>query len=149
MRWGLTLAMALLAGCSQEARTLGPTPPQTAPISDRDPRIGAYAGNFYLVSQGGRYFSWYGCHGCHTDDAPGVLNLADGRWRYGGGFAEVYGAIAARHGRLAYGQRVPAEQLWQLTAYVLDLPQHHPEKRRRLAIDTKAEPEGSTWTGRQ
>jgi hypothetical protein len=39
--------------------------------------------------------------------------------------------------------RVPVEQLWQITAYVRDLSSHYPEKRRRLSLDQKAEPQGS------
>ena len=143
------LGPAVLAGCSPEARMVGPSLPQTPPSSDQDPRISAYQDNFYQVSQGGRYFAWYGCSGCHTDQAAGVLNLADGQWRHGSGFAQVYGAVADRHGRLAFRARVPTEQLWQLTAYVRDLPRHAPEKRRRTQVDQQAEPIGPAWSGPQ
>lgn len=107
----------------------------------------AYQTNLYQVSQGGRNFAWYGCSGCHTDAAPGVLNLPDSQWRHGSGFAQVFGAIADRHGRLDFRSRVPTEQIWQLTAYVRDLPQHTPDKRRRLEADQKGEPVGPAWTG--
>ncbi|THD34598.1 MAG: hypothetical protein E7773_14540 [Sphingomonas sp.] len=145
----ILLVAACLGGCTNEARTLGPSLPQTRPVGDDDPRITAYQDNYNQVSQGGRYFSWYGCSGCHTENAKGAANLPDGRWRYGGGFAQVFGSIADRHGRLAYGSRVPIEQLWQLTAYVRDLPQHYPEKRRRVQKDAQAEPQGLTWSGPQ
>lgn len=149
---GLGIALisaACLCGCSKEARTLGPTLPQTRPAANDDPRITAYQDNFYQVAQGGRYFSWYGCSGCHAEGAAGELNLADKNWYRGGGFADVFRSIADRHGHLAFGTRVPVEQLWQLTAYTLDLSQHYPEKRRRVAIDQKAEPQGSSWSGPQ
>ncbi|VWX49432.1 Cytochrome c oxidase polypeptide III [Novosphingobium sp. 9U] len=123
--------------------------PQTAPLNDDDPRIGAYQANLYQISQGGRYFGWYGCSGCHTDDAPGARDLPDGQWRQGSGFAQVYAAIADRHGQLAFRQRIPVEQLWQLTAYVRDLPQHTQDKRRRQQADQKSEPVGPAWTGPQ
>lgn len=149
-RWIVPLcATAMLCGCAREAREVGPTPPQTPPIGNGDPRISAYQNNFYQVSQGGRYFSWYGCSGCHTEGNNKVLNLADSDWRHGFGFANVYGAIAARHGRFAYGKRIPVEQLWQITAYVRDLSSHYPEKRRRVTLDAKAEPVGGNWQGPQ
>ena len=139
----------MACACSREARQIGPTPPQTRPVGNNDPRIPAYQDNVYQVSQGGRYFAWYGCSGCHTENAKGVLNLADSDWRHGFGFVNVYDAIASRHGRLAYDRRVPVEQLWQITAYVRDLSSHYPEKRRRLSLDQQAEPVGNSWQGPQ
>lgn len=137
----------LLAGCQREARDIGPSLPQTAPNSAADPRKAYYQDNVYQVAQGGRYFSWYGCAACHDEDASGVRNLGDGRWRYGGSFDQVFASVAERHGSLNYAARVPPEQLWQMAAYVRDLPQHAPEKRRRLNIDQVGEPQGRTWSG--
>lgn len=128
---------------------MGPAMPQTPPVGDADPRVSRYQVNAYQVSQGARYFSWYGCVGCHSAKAQGVLDLADRRSRSGGGFAHVFAAIADRHGRLHYRANIPTEQLWQLTAYVRDLPEHTPEKRRRTAIDQKAEARGAQWSGPQ
>lgn len=145
----LMILAACLCACSPEARTVGPTVPQTPPAGDQDPRIAAYEGNLYQVSQGGRYFGWYGCTGCHTDAAPGVLNLPDSEWRHGSTFPQVYAAIADRHGALRFGERIPVEQLWQLAAFVRDLPKHTPEKRRRQQVDQQAEPVGPAWTGPQ
>lgn len=149
LRLLLLLAAAGLCACSREARPTGPTPQQTAPAGDDDPRISAFQDNAYQVAQGSRYFSWYGCAGCHAEGSRGVFALSDGRWRRGGGFAAVYRSIATRHGRLDYGKRIPIEQMWQLTAFVRDLPEHHPEKRLRLALDQQAEPVGAYWSGPQ
>ncbi len=82
MRGATILILALaslpaLAACSREARNLGPSLPQTAPTGNADPRIAAYQANLYQVAQGGRYFSWYGCSGCHDDGAPGAANLPE------------------------------------------------------------------------
>lgn len=142
------LAM-LLCGCSNEAREIGPTVPQTAPIGEQDPRIAYYQDNFGQVAQGGRYFLYYGCAGCHGDGAPGARALTDGRWKRGGGFAAVFTSIAHGHGDRAYATRIPVEPLWQLTAYVRDLQRHTPEKRRRQALDQQAEPQEATWSGPQ
>jgi cytochrome c oxidase cbb3-type subunit III len=141
------LAALLLAACGREARDIGPSLGETPPCGGSDPRIPYYQDNVYQVAQGGRYFGWYGCVACHGEGAVGVRDLGDGRWQHGGGFDQVYAAIARRHGALNYAARIPAEPLWQLTAYVRDLPQHTPEKRRRLAIDQVGEPHGRSWSG--
>jgi cytochrome c oxidase cbb3-type subunit 3 len=142
-------ALLAVSACSSEARQVMPTAPQTEPTGDNDARIGQYQDNLYQVSQGGRYFAWYGCAGCHAENSQGALNLTDSEWRHGFGFAQVYSAIAMRHGRLDYRRRVSVEQLWQITAYVRDLSSHTPEKRRRVALDQQAEPVGDNWQGPQ
>jgi len=143
------LLLLACASCSQEARNVGPTVPQTRPRNGADPRIALYQANVDQVSQGGRYFAWYGCQACHGEGATGVRNLADGHWRHGGGFVQVFTSIADRHGTLRYAVRVPPEQLWQLTAYARDLPLHTPEKLHRQAVDQQAEPVGNGWSGPQ
>jgi cytochrome c oxidase cbb3-type subunit III len=148
MRYAWLVGIAL-ASCSPEARNIGPGVPQTRPDGSADPRIPLYQGNLYQVAQGGRYFAWYGCQGCHGEGAPDVRNLSDGQWRHGDSFPQVFASIADRHRTLAYGTRVPAEQLWQLTAYVRDLPLHTAEKRHRIAVDQQGEPVGSVWSGPQ
>jgi cytochrome c oxidase cbb3-type subunit 3 len=137
------------AGCSKESRTLGPDLPVTPPNGPTDARTATYENNVYQVAQGGRYFTWYGCGGCHGSGARGAANLSDGRWANGGGVDRVYMFIAHGHpGELAaYGDRIPAEQLWQLTAYVRSLAALAPERRRRQDLDQVGEPQGRVWSG--
>jgi mono/diheme cytochrome c family protein len=141
--------VVLAAGCSKESRTLGPDLPQTPPNGASDPRAAKYQDNVYQVSQGGRYFAWYGCAACHGSGAKGRLDLGDKQWAHGGDLAQVYAFIAKGHpGTLAhYGDRIPTEQLWQLTAYVRSLPDLAPERRRRQDLDQVGEPQGRTWSG--
>jgi len=148
-RWGLVLIALSLAGCGKEARTLTADLPQTPPHGRDDPRIPKYQNNAYQIAQGGRYFGWYGCGDCHAAGASGVLDLGDGRWRHGSSFDQVYRVIAHGHpGELAhYGDRIPTEQLWQVTAYVRNLPQVPTDKRRRQDHDAQGEPTGGTWSG--
>lgn len=136
-------------GCSEESRTLGPDLPQTPPEGAGDPRADRYEGNVYQVSQGGRYFTWYGCAGCHGSDAQGRLNLGDAQGAHGDSVDQTYAFIARGHpGKLAtYGDRIPAEQIWQITAYVRSLPDLAPERRRRQDLDQIGEPQGRTWSG--
>jgi mono/diheme cytochrome c family protein len=144
----LVFALAL-AGCSAESRTVGPDLPQTDPKGADDPRGAKYERNVYQVAQGGRYFTWYGCGGCHGGDAKGALNLGDKAWVHGSDLDQVYRYIESGHpGALAhYGERIPTEQLWQITAYVRNLPQLTPERRRRQDVDQTGEPQGSHWPG--
>lgn len=138
-----------VAGCSAESRTVGADLPQTEPNSGRDPRAGKYEGNAYQIAQGGRYFTWYGCAGCHGSGATGARDLDDKVWAHGSDLRQVYRFIARGHpGALAnLGERIPSEQLWQITAYVRTLPQLTPEKRRRQDLDQVGEAQGNRWTG--
>ncbi len=137
-------ALLVLAACSNEKRVLDADQPVTDPVGAHDPRTAQFQDNAYQVAQGGRYFTWYGCGGCHGNGAQGVNNLADNQWRHGGSADRVYASIAA-HGRLGAG--IPAEQRWQLAAYVHQLPSLDPAYRRRQDNDQLGEPQGSNWSG--
>jgi mono/diheme cytochrome c family protein len=136
-----------LNACSKESRTLGPEQPRTPPNGLGDPRAAFFEGNAYQVSQGGRYFSWYGCGGCHGDDAQKPNNLAGDLEQHPRSFDNVYTLIAGHPGSIRYGDRIPVEQLWQITASVRSLPGTKPELRRRQDLDEAGEPQGSNWQG--
>lgn len=141
-RVGTILAAALaLAGCSREKRVIDVEQPLTDPVGMSDPRIAQFAANAFQISQGGRYFSWYGCGDCHGAGKPS--DLADFRKRPVP-FDETYRAIASHQG---YVGRIPTEQRWQLAAYVRQLPDLDPAYRKRQDIDQSGEPTGSTWKG--
>ncbi len=149
-RLGVELLLTLLLmACSSEKRTLGADLPQTAPTGPHDPRVPAYEQNAFQVSQGSRYFTWYGCGSCHGDDAKGSLDLSSAEREHGGSFDRTYAEIAQHRqtGNATYGSRIPVEQLWQITAYVRNLRETPPEKRRRQDIDQQGEPQGDNWTG--
>ena len=149
---GLVIFLAgmasLLSACGREVRDDAMLA-RTGPRDPEDPRIVYFDRNAYQIGQGGRYAVWYGCNTCHGQGAQGVLNLGDRDWRYGGGYPDIYRSIAERHraeeGR--YGERVPVQQLWQLTAYVRNLASFGAERIRRQGLDQSAEPQGATWTG--
>jgi cytochrome c oxidase cbb3-type subunit 3 len=145
MIWTVPMLMAG-ASCSKEGRTLATNQPQTPPVGATDPRIPAYVDNVYQVSQGGRYFTWYGCGGCHGTGAAGVTNLDDNQWRHGGTLDAVYRFIADGHG-VKYRTRIPVEQIWQISAYVLDRAKATPAKNRRAEMDGKGEPQADKWDG--
>jgi cytochrome c oxidase cbb3-type subunit 3 len=142
----VVIGATLLDGCSKEARTLAPEQPQTPPHGADDPRAALFDGNALQVSQGGRYFTWYGCGACHAGGARGPLDLADDRWTHGKAVDQVYASIADRHAR-NYRQLIPTQQLWQLTAYVRSLPTLDPALRRREDADARGEPSANSWGG--
>lgn len=145
MRGAAMLAVLLaLTACSKEKRILDADQPMTDPVGSQDPRTKQFQDNAYQVSQGGRYFTWYGCGGCHGNGAQGPNNLADGYWHHGSTADRVYASIA-KHGKL--GARVPVEQRWQLAAYVQQLPMLDPAYRRRQDNDQLGEPQGDNWSG--
>lgn len=147
----LALHLALSAGlalcaCAPEKRDVGPAPPVTPPLSEQDQRIPLYQENKWQISQGGRFFTWYGCQSCHTEHAKGALDLTDDQWKNGGGFTAVWASIAAGRtdGMPGYAGRVPDEQIWQLTAYVRDEHRHARPLLRREDSDETNEPQSST-----
>jgi mono/diheme cytochrome c family protein len=137
----------LLVACSKESRTLGPEQPQTPPNGLGDPRVAFFEGNAYQVSQGGRYYSWYGCAGCHGDDAQKPDGIATDLEQHPRSFDKIYDLIADHPGAIHYGDRIPVEQLWQITAYLRSLPDTKPEMRRRQDLDQAGEPQGAIWSG--
>jgi len=144
------MASALaLVGCTREARTIASDQPHTPPDGQADPRTALYEDNYYQVSQGGLYFTWYGCAGCHGTEAKGALDLADGRWLHGGTVADIYASITTGHPAALprYGERIPVEQLWQIAAFVNDLARNDPARNRRNALDQQGQPQGAAWQG--
>lgn len=132
-----------LSACSNEQRILDADQPVTDLVGPGDARMGQFFGNAWQVAQGGRYFAWYGCTGCHGGATRGRLDLGDPR-RQGIPADRLYAAIAG-HGPL--GARIQPEQRWQLTAYVAQLPALDPALRRRQDKDETGEGEAGTWAG--
>ncbi len=137
----VALASVLLVGCSKERRVVDVEQPSTPPADGTaDPRMPQYLHNAYRIAQGGRYFVWYGCAGCH-DGKPGhAVDLAVGPWRHGRSFHDVFEFIAHGHPPPSEGPRIPIEQDWEITAYIADLPNVEPEARFRQANDLAREP---------
>jgi cytochrome c oxidase cbb3-type subunit 3 len=132
----------MLAACSNEKRTVGADLPRTPPTGAGDQRIEHYQDNAFQISQGSRYYLWYGCGGCHASGSGAGPDLAKGRWRGGEAFNAVYASIAHGHAHSPgdYEGLIPVEQLWEITAYVRSLPSLDPQQHRRQDIDTYAEP---------
>lgn len=134
------LLLLLLSACEKEARVIASDQPQTPPRGAHDARAQGYENNAYQVSQGGRYFAWYGCGRCHELAGPRDLTAAGARHE----LPQLYAAIAQRH---TSGARIPPEQIWQIAGYLRSLPHVDAGLRQRQDRDMRAEPQGPTWTG--
>jgi cytochrome c oxidase cbb3-type subunit 3 len=83
-------------------------------------------GDTAAAKAGEKLFYSMNCDGCHGPGALGFVgpNLVDGRWRFGGGDAEVYQSI--RNGRAqgmpAYGSMLSEGTIWQLVTYLKSQP---------------------------
>jgi mono/diheme cytochrome c family protein len=141
----VVVCLLVMAACSAEERPSGPLQVKTGPSGPADPRIAAIKSNAYQLSQGGRYFSWYGCTACHSESAKGAVALGDRRRQNDLSFDRIYLLIESGHPRSRI--RIPVEQLWQMTAYVRSLQDLPSAKRRRQDLDQRGEPQGSNWTG--
>jgi cytochrome c oxidase cbb3-type subunit III len=139
MRAALALAVALAlatAACEREERAFRSDPAESdalnaAPVSPHgatgaEPIVMRRKGyrfeeNAYHLSQGKRLFAWFNCVGCHANGGGGMgPAFLDPKWKYGGSLAAI--AATIREGRPegmpAFGDKMPAEQIWQIAAYV-------------------------------
>jgi cytochrome c oxidase cbb3-type subunit 3 len=138
----LLLPLLLLATCDREKRESRAIP---TPVEDPEQRLrltslrpdGApapapavgrrYERNASHVSQGGRYFVWFNCAGCHANGGGGMgPPLMDANWIYGGEIDQIAASIlqGRPNGMPSFRGRIPDEQVWQIAAYVRSLPRH-------------------------
>jgi len=98
----------------------GPQPPARLPTR----AALQYEGNAYHVGEGQRLFKWYNCNGCHGNGGGSMgPALMDGQWRYGGSLAQIRATIeqGRPNGMPSFAGKIPAQQMWQLAAYVRSL----------------------------
>jgi len=82
-------------------------------------------GNANAKKIGSQLYVSYNCIDCHGADGSGAMgpSLADNRWHFGGGSAEVFESIyqGRPEGMPAWGSLIAREQIWRLVAYVQSL----------------------------
>ncbi len=134
-----TLLVFALAGCQREKRDLSsasppeggvemiavsPLKPGGGPPAPPDPRGTAYEGNAYAINQGGRFYAWFNCVGCHAHGGGSIgPALMDDQWRYGDKIEQIYASIdqGRPNGMPSFHGKIPSQQMWQLAAYVKSL----------------------------
>lgn len=131
------LAVLLAVGCERETRRYTELPaaasrPGSTRVSDlepglpsaRRPVMSPYQENAYGIAEGKRLYTAFNCNGCHAQGGGGIgPALMDAHWIYGGEPDQIFSTIAQGrpNGMPAFGARVPAQQIWQLVAYVQTL----------------------------
>ena len=84
-----------------------------------------FEGDKASIAEGAKLFIAYNCLDCHGADGSGAMgpSLADNRWHFGGGSAEVFESIyqGRPDGMPAWGGRISNEQIWSLVTYVRSL----------------------------
>jgi cytochrome c oxidase cbb3-type subunit 3 len=138
------LVVAALGACDREARQMRASPlPEGEPQSRTselvpggtpapqvpDPRSRLYEGNAYQVSEGGRYYRWFNCNGCHSNGGGGMgPALIDDEWRYGGSMEQIVSTIldGRPNGMPSFRGKIPEQQVWQIAAYVRSLNGQNP-----------------------
>jgi cytochrome c oxidase cbb3-type subunit III len=99
---------------------VGDQPPLDAQVTDAS----RYQENSHAMQEGKRFFAAYNCVGCHSHGGGGMgPPLMHDQWLYGGEPAQIFATIVEGrpNGMPSFGGRVPADQVWQLAAYVRSL----------------------------
>ena len=121
-RWIGLLVLAAAVAPPLSAQSIGPTP---GPGERRNTTTNPLGKDRRVVGEGRRLFNWYNCSGCHGDHAGGGMgpSLRDSSWIYGNADAQIYASISdgRTKGMPAWGERVSAEQIWKLVAYIKSL----------------------------
>lgn len=127
--------LAVASGCDREPRELrhqappgGERPAGVRQIPLRpglpaaEPARGnPYAGDAIALHEGRRLYHWMNCSGCHFAGGGGIgPPLMDEDWIYGDRPEQIFDSIAngRANGMPAYGDKLAAEQVWKIVAYV-------------------------------
>ncbi len=85
---------------------------------------GVYDDNAWGTADGKRLFNWMNCSGCHANGGGGMgPALMDDVWIYGFEPEQIYKTIVEGrpNGMPSFRDRLTAQQVWQLVAYVRSL----------------------------
>ena len=129
------LLLLLLLSCDREpslaaanARPIHTTiaiGPQPGPDQVLDTLRNPYADDTGILTNARKLFVRYNCAGCHGDHGGGGMgpSLRDSTWLYGGADGDIYASIAEgrANGMPAWGTKLPADQIWQVVAYIRSL----------------------------
>lgn len=90
------------------------------------------------LARGEALYRTMNCAGCHGYDAKGAMgpDLTDTYWLYGGTPAMIYKSIAEGRpqGMPSWAHMLPAQSMWDLTAYLASLGGAFPADQRDAAM---------------
>lgn len=118
-----------LPGTINKSEAIGPQP---GPDRSLGAQPNPYAGDPQAAAEGRRLFVWYNCAGCHGGRGGGGMgpSLRDAAWRYGFSAQDIFNSIAdgRRFGMPAWGTKLPSQQIWKITTYILTMGTDHEPK---------------------
>ena len=131
----VALALTIATACEREARRYRELPAaanrETAVrvtslqpgMPERQSQVKSpYQENAWGMGEGKRLYSQFNCSGCHGINGGGAIGpaLIDDKWIYGSKPDQIYATISQGRpdGMPAFGGHLPAQQIWQLVAYV-------------------------------
>lgn len=125
------LAALIVSGCNSSkpvsvAASASPNRTNVGPVPGGQPeglgQVNPYIGNAVAIQDGRRLFNWYNCSGCHGGHGGGGMgpSLRDSKWLYGSRDDQIFDSIAEGRskGMPAWGSKIPANQIWELVAYI-------------------------------
>ena len=144
----LALALTLTLGCERENRRYDDRPRDavSARLSELQPgptlmvraEEGVYDDNAWGTTEGKRLFNWMNCSGCHANGGGGMgPPVMDDIWTYGSEPEQIYKTIVEGrpNGMPSFRDRLTAQQVWQITAYVRSLSGLTPKGARAARDD--------------
>jgi cytochrome c oxidase cbb3-type subunit 3 len=84
----------------------------------------SYEENAYAIGNGQQLFNQFNCAGCHAHGGGGMgPPLMDDQWIYGSRPEQIFATIVEGrpNGMPAWRNRIPAYEIWQISAYVRSL----------------------------
>ena len=128
-------ALCMLPACERESRRYHELPASASrdtgvrltPLEPGVPQQQAqvkspYQQNAWGMGEGKRLYAAYNCAPCHGLIGGGAIGppLMDDKWIYGGQPDQIYSTISQGrpNGMPSFGGHIPAQQVWQLVAYV-------------------------------
>jgi cytochrome c oxidase cbb3-type subunit III len=102
-----------------------------------------YQGDENATADGGRYYGWFNCGGCHGAAGGGGIGppLADRDWIYGGEPANIFQSIqqGRPNGMPTYAGQVTDEQIWKIVAFVQSLAHDGKEGGESGSVEGRGE----------
>jgi len=153
--FGILSILLFVSGCDRDARVTrrqappGGAPPYSVPQIPLVPGVrtvsvdarNPFEGDEQALEEGRRLYDWMNCSGCHFAGGGGIgPPLMDEEWIYGGAPAQIFDSIASgrANGMPSYGDKLPSEQIWHITAYVQTLSDVAERQQKGAPTDPRA-----------
>ena len=139
----VVIALCLVGACERESRRYQELPAaanretgvRLTPLEPGSPQQQAavtspYQRNAWGMGEGKRLYAAYNCAPCHGLNGGGAIGpaLMDDKWIYGAEADQIYSTISQGrpNGMPSFGGHIPAQQVWQLVAYVQSMSGQSP-----------------------